>query len=502
MSIEDIQGHHKRFITLSDQFKAVWTFHQMLQAIYKHFISKPLPYHIDFKVLYGNIKALPQLFQGLPSSALEVRFEQRNKEIRNTFQVLQEADRDISPSLVRKFFEQRIEQENLDKILHQIIKFYLYNQTIDQHIRDKLDFLITHLSSQYSEVESKFILRDTNHLKEVFEKLMSVGHFPDTDPQLKDEYFTLLKELKQEVMSCQSLEDFVLSGILKAIRGLKGRMGTAFLHPDILLKVAELNVTTKNRYTEIYEKEEKSLLEDTSRIRQMTDSGVITSPKLVARVSEIEKMQAVLFGENQQRELKIEHLAEYKKSVKRILEELDSDFTFNVSEDMTAPPPPLETPNRFMEEDSTIAIFMKLGKDGRAATGFRLEEFEFQSLKAYELLHSLELLQEKDQLILKCGMLRYHNDLIVSDLLDLRKQNEPIPDSLMKRAGQAIELGQNLEKQLQWDLDESLFKGNLSEVQLLTRAKYRLSRSLSGMWLLYDSLQTKNNHAPAEAPED
>ena len=57
--------------------------------------------------------------------------------------------------------------------------------------------------------------------------------------------------------------------VLKAIRSLKSTMGLAFLHPDVLVKIAELNITTKNRYLEIYIKEEASLQEETTRVKSL-----------------------------------------------------------------------------------------------------------------------------------------------------------------------------------------------------------------------------------------
>ncbi|HPR64793.1 MAG TPA: hypothetical protein PK014_11280 [Thermoanaerobaculia bacterium] len=495
MAIEDIQRHHRRFLKVSDKFKALWTFHQMLQAIYRHYFDRPLPYSIQFKELYDTIRGLPPLFQGLPPAALEKRFEEIHKSVEENFNTVQDADSRIEPSHIRQFFEQRLNVDDQDKILYQIIKFYLYGQKIDGNIRDKLDYLITHLSSQYSESEKKFILRDRNHLKEIFEKLMAVGDFPEVDSQLKSEYISLLQELRQEVLTCKSLEDFVLSGILKAIRGLKARMGGAFLHPDILLKVAELNVATKNQYTEIYRKEEKNLLEDTTRIKRMTESGIISSPDLMEKVSEIERLQSVLFAGSQQREVKIEHLAEFKNNVKRILEELDTKFTFDLSEDLVPPAPYHPEPSDSYDEEAAIATLCLLGRDQKMATGFFLEEFEFQALKAYELLHNLELLQEKDRLILKGAIVRYHIDLYVADLLEARKKQAIVDKHLMGKTQMIIDRGQDLEKQIVWLLDEALFQGNSSEVQVLSRAKYRLARSLSGLWLLYDSLANEVHKA-------
>lgn len=486
-TLETIDRHHKRFIALSDHFKSLWTFHQMLQAIYKHIIKENLPYTLDFKTLYETIKGLPGRFHMDDEKTIWRRMDKIEKDLENYQNSLSQADKRVSASHIRQFFEKRNAEENQERILFHIIKFYLYGGVIDDEIRDKLDFLITHLATEFSDVHEQFRLREPEYLAKVFKTLMQVGRFPDVDESLREEYLVLLNELMQEVSACQSIEDFVLSGVLKAIRNLKARMGPAMLHPKVLLKVAELNVITKNQYMKVYEEEEEQLLESTHRVKQLVDSHPGPTHEMISDLRKLERMRERLFNKEKGRDVKLEHLAEYKRQLQHVVEKLENDFSL-VSPQSSSPAEEALPSPAITSDALLLKELHALGSKKHEKTGFQLEDFELKALKAYELLKNMEQLEERDRIFLKSALLRYRVDRMVQKLLELREKGLPLSKELRQEAENILWEGQELEKQLQWITDESLFRGTQEELHLSNRARYRLMRSLSGFWLLYDQL--------------
>lgn len=464
---------------MSDQFKSIWTLNQVLNGIYKHFLNQEVPYKLDFRALYNQIRGLPQMFSGFPGMQIEAYISKLEEEIQIFFNIVEDADAKISPSSFRRFFETYKNEEEEDKILLQLIKFYIHLQRINDDIRDKLDFLITRVASIYSPSEGRFILKDREYLKELFYKLMAIGKLPPVDQRQKEDYLILLQELRREVIDCKTLEDFVLSGVLKAIRSLKNKMDIAFLHPDILVKVAELNVTTKNRYIEIYKKEEESLLEETTKIKSLKHQLEEGDSRLQKDLKRIEEIEQLLQEAKERGDVKLEIIAQYKNTIKGVLSKLDADFTF---EQVQAP----EEEQKILEtkEENEEDILNKILQQ----TTFPLENYEKDALKSFEVLKNLSYLKDQEKLILKGLSIRFEIEKILDKLISAYKGESALSEEVKEKVKNLISRGETLEKDFQYAIEDCLFQGKEREANLYLKGKYRLLRSLSGVWLLLDKI--------------
>ncbi len=486
MSLEIIQKYHQRYLILSDQFKSLWTLNQVLQGIYKHLFNEEVPYKLELRSLYNQIRGLPQMFSGYPSSQVEAYIKKLEEEVQDAFIVIENADEKISPSSFRRFFETFKNEEEEDKIILHIIKFYIYLQKINDDIRDKLDFLITRVSSFYSPSENRFVLKDREYLKELFYKLMAVGKLPPLDSRQKEDFLTLLQELRREIIECKTLEDFVLSGVLKAIRSLKTKMDIGFLHPDILVKVAELNVTTKNRYVEIYKKEEESLLEETTKIRSLRHQLEGGNSKIQKDLKRIDEIEQLLEKAKEKGDVKLEVLAQYKNAIKSVLSKLDSDFAFETVQSFEEVKPSKPVVEEIMENEEEI-----LKKILQQST-FPIEPFEEESLRSFEVLKNLSYLKEQEKLILKGLTLRYEIEKILDKLISAYRGETELSKDAFEKGKKYIARGEDLEKEFQYAMEDCLFQGKEKEAQLYLKGRYRLLRSLSGLWLLIDKLEALN----------
>lgn len=479
MSLELIQKYHQKYLLLSDQFKSLWTLNQVLQGIFKHIFNQDVPYKIDFRALYNQIRGLPQMFSGYPSMQIEAYIKKLEDEVQNSFLIVEEADSKISPSNFRRFFEVYRNEEEEDKLILHIIKYYIHLQKINDDIRDKLDFLITRISSFYSPSEECFVLKDREYLKDLFYKLMAIGKLPPIDSRQKEDYITLLQELRREVIECKTLEDFVLSGVLKAIRSLKNKMDIGFLHPDILVKVAELNVTTKNRYVEIYKKEEENLLEETTKIKSLKQQVEEGDSKIQKDLKKVEEIEQLLEKAKEKGDIKLEVIAQYKNAIKGVLSKLDSDFTFETVQTPESIPQILEP---VLENDEEI-----LNKILEKST-FSVENFEKEALQSFEILKNLTYLKEQEKFILKGLAIRYEIEKFLDKLISAHKGETELSEDTIEKVKKLIAKGESLEKDFQYAIEDCLFQGKEKEANLYLKGKYRLLRSLSGIWLLLDKI--------------
>jgi hypothetical protein len=488
MSLEIIQQYHQKYLLLSDQFKCLWTLNQVLQAVYKHYLNKEIPYKIDFRSLYNQIRGLPQMFSGYAPGQVDAYITGLEKSNWEAFESLHGADKDVSPSELRRFFESYKDEEE-DKVILQIIKFYIHRQAIDEDIRDKLDFLITRVGGIHSEGEGRYILRDREFLKELFQKLMAIGKLPPVDPDLKDEYLTLFQEMRSEVVECKTLEDFVLSGVLKAIRALKAKVGIAFLHPDILVKIAELNITTKNRYVEIYKKEEASLLEETTKVKNLRLKGEAGTPELKKEFKRVDELEALYEKAKERGDLKLEIMSEFKKATRSILNQLETDFTFNPEEQEAVPPPPAPGMSDAADDDMVLQELLQSAR-------VKMEEFEREALTSYQMFKKLDVVKDADRLILRGLAHRARIEEIIEPLIAAEKATEDPDGALVQKARGLVKAGEDLDKDFQYLIEDQLFMGNEKPAQMLLRGRYRLMRSLSGLWLLMDRIAPQVPSSP------
>lgn len=424
------------------------------------------------------------MFSGYPGPQIEAFIKKLENEVQDSFIVVQEADSKISPSSFRRFFETyKNEEEEEDKLILHIIKYYIHLQKINDDIRDKLDFLITRIASFYSPSEGCFILKDREYLKDLFYKLMAIGKLPPVDSRQKEDYLILLQELRREVLECKTLEDFVLSGVLRAIRSLKNKMDLAFLHPDILVKVAELNVTTKNRYVDIYKKEEENLLEETTKIKSLKHQIEESDTKIQKDLKRIEEIEQLLEEAKEKGDVKLEVLAQYKNAIKTVLSKLDADFTF---EAVPAPEETIQPLEPGIEnEDEVLNRIIEKGT-------FPVETFEKEALQSFEVLKNLLYLKEQEKLLLKGLIIRYEIEKNLDKLISAYKEEVKLSTDIFEKVKNLISKGESLEKDFQYAIEDCLFQGKEKEANLYLKGKYRLLRSLSGIWLLLDKIIEKN----------
>ena len=174
MSVQELSSLHKRYVDLSDRFRAAWTFHQFLQGLQKIALDETIVatanrYPADFQGVYGALKEISNSLNASATARLRGQIDSVARMLSAVTGSLLDEDSKISPALLRQFF-QRVKGYD-EKILVQLVKFYIFAQDGGAwpHDRlDKADFLLTRLAEEGTSASG---VRDRNRLREVVQGL-------------------------------------------------------------------------------------------------------------------------------------------------------------------------------------------------------------------------------------------------------------------------------------------------------------------------------------------
>src|SRR5581483_10673831 len=147
MSVAEIGLLHSRYVRLSDRFKSLWTYHQFASGIFKNLIPAPLPYHIDFQNLYDRIKAANVVLNKTHINEAAAAIGLCELALDRASTQLVRADEQVSPSVVRRFFEKLRKQD--ENVVCQLIKFYFFADAVEGDRRDKIDYLFTRIGEDF-----------------------------------------------------------------------------------------------------------------------------------------------------------------------------------------------------------------------------------------------------------------------------------------------------------------------------------------------------------------
>src|SRR5436305_12661186 len=212
MSVAEIGLLHGRYVRLTDRFKAIWTHHQFVSAVYKTFLQQPLPYNIDFQKIYERIKSvMPLLNTAQAADAAQALSLSELAAERTTTSLLRADDR-ISASHLRRFFEKLKRQD--ENIVHFLIKFYLYAGAVDGDRRDKVDFLFTRIGEDFVAERGEYWSRDSLEFRE---KVIALVAAMRLDAATQEEVVRVIRQiraLREEIQSAEALEELTERSLL------------------------------------------------------------------------------------------------------------------------------------------------------------------------------------------------------------------------------------------------------------------------------------------------
>lgn len=519
MSVASFAELNQRYIRLADRCRAQWTFYQLLHGLHKHLKHDSPPPELDFRDTFDRLKELAESLNN-PDTGLVLRLIERVElHAERTDGKLREADKAVSPSLLRRFFDRLSTRD--EKVLLAVIKFYLDAPELDADVLDKLDVLFTRLA-EIPRAEGGFLSRERHELERLVKPLLAGRKLPEIPDREVEILLEAVLELRSEILAKRTFTELIASGGLDRFRNLKRRLGDSLLHPRLLPALMETTVAIKNRFRLLWEEEETAILEDTNRVmelaRQLERNPDVITPELREAVETFTRTRQRFEQARQEDNLRTQDIQALRQSLNIILEQFDSqhpaaapppgatpgDEVEELGEAVPAPAPtapatvgPVVTDPLLQEYLSKILFALELaGKDrppgelvqAREVVSLRLEPWEVEACLALASgqLRDGELAGERQKLFALAAALRLKADEEAREIDRLSKRSSDRLAELLEQATQTLQRASEMDRRFAWLIEDALYRGDTEHLERLYRSRFRLMRAYSGLWLIHN----------------
>ena len=322
-TVQELSLLHRRYSDLSHRFRAGWTFHQFLQSLGKSSLRKvDDDFSSDFQNLYSGLKEVSQSLNASESERMRGRLDVIDRRLTELMAALDEEDTRVPPDLLRQFFR-RVKTYD-EKILTQLVKFYIYVQRGGPWPPDRLDkadFLLARLSEQEDERTGEVVLCDPPRLGEIFHGLWALLGGENPEPEVILERRAAIDAIRADLQRIETLERLNENNLVRRFRDLKHDLGTFFFEPDLLLAIQETNLGLKNRIHKLYRQEEQRIVAEYQRIFEL-EREVPVDRELDSELTEFRKDIERFERKLQSQEFKLEDIAQIRMRVKNLLPRL------------------------------------------------------------------------------------------------------------------------------------------------------------------------------------
>ena len=322
-TVQELGAVHRRYADTSHRFRAAWTFHQFLQSLGKSAQQRSDDAHsLEFQNLYAELKEISQNLNTAESDRLRGRLDGIDRRLGQLIEDLDEEDTRVAPYYLRQFFR-RVKSYD-EKILTQLVKFYLYAQQGEiwpTERLDKVDFLLARLSEEEDDRTGEPRLRDHRRLGEIFHGLWAMLGAPLPEAEFITEKRREIESIRQEVVEIETLDRLSDLNLIPRYRQLKHELGNLLFEPALLLAIQETNLALKSRIQNLYAKEERRIVAEYQRVFELEREVPVDrelDQDLMQFRQEIERFEAQL----QSQELKLEDLALIRARVRELLPRL------------------------------------------------------------------------------------------------------------------------------------------------------------------------------------
>ncbi len=495
MSVERIQLLHEDYIRLTERFKALWTFHQFLRGVQKAFFASEPAYALDFSRLYDDVRAVAGAIDTPSPEKVAPRLHELSERLDAFSAKLRDADRRISPSYVRRFFEKVQPQD--EKIAFHLLRFYFSQPDVDEDVIDKVDFLATVVAAGQSGDRSA--ARPRPDARKFFESATATCVWPRIDAETVPTIARAFDDLASEMTRAQEFEDLVTARLLHNVRTLKRSVAGGLAHPEVLAAVTTCNLRTRSVFHRLYEREEQRLDEATERIGDLEKElarGGLDNPTS-DEFRRFHESRQRFERESRASNLKALQVVELKEAIGEVLGRFeltglaaeDIDEVLNLVEEV--------------ESDSDDAAFWKpyvdrvlgaveLYDDGKGALRTNLAGLVHLRLEPWELKAARravaaggEAPSDRDRVLLRAVALRLKAEE-ETDALRGAAAGDPPPE-LLRSARATLGRVPVLDAAISSVVDEAEAVSSSEEIRAWTRTRFRLLRASADLWLTQDS---------------
>lgn len=322
MSVQELSDLHRRYVILSQRFRAAWVFHQLMQSVARVDADEVVPsaYAGRFQELYGELKEASQSLTPGESGHLAEHFDVLGGEVDTLLAALLAEDSKVGPNTLRQFFQKFRNYD--EKILAQLTRFYLFacsdsDWTTDR--RDKVDFLVTRLLLELRRTDQGS--GGTSQQGEIFASFWKVVDLAPSSAEKVEALLRALAEIGAELEGVTGLEELTESDSLRNFREFKHSLGLLFFEPRLLPAVLETNLAFRDTVRRLYQKEEQRIAADYQRIFDLEQEVPVDyqlDQELTVFRQQVERFERRLQGD----EMRLGDLAELRERARSLIPRL------------------------------------------------------------------------------------------------------------------------------------------------------------------------------------
>jgi hypothetical protein len=511
-NVQELSVLHRRYSDISHRFRAGWTFHQFLQSLGKSTLREvDGDFSSDFQTLYAGLKEVSQNLNASEGERIRGRLEGIDRRLTELMATLDDEDNRVPPDLLRQFFR-RVKTYD-EKILTQLVKFYIYVQRGGPWAPDRLDkadFLLARLSEQEDERTSEVVLADGPRLGEIFRGLWALLGAEDPEPEVILERRGAVDALRAELMRTDSLDRLNESSLVRRFRDLKHDLGLLFFEPTLLLALQETNLALKNRIHKLYHQEERRIVAEYQRIFEL-EREVPVDRELDSELAEFRKEIERFEHKLQSQEFKLEDIAQIRQRVRTLLPRLTAGRTEPLVapdgrrvDTMTTGEHILNASARASEvaltaHEDLLGEYYRRVLDALRETNPETQpervvlvpeifplRLEPREVAAYRRLYGRKSHdRELEQFVLEAAALRVRVNEEAQEITSILDETSITGDSpIYARARLTARLADSYLWRFSHLISQAMLGNDAQEIRLLEVLRMRLMRDYSGLWLL------------------
>jgi len=496
MAVQDLNRVHRRYIHISNGFKSAWTFHQFIQGLRKLFAEDgPPDYPADFQAIYNDLKQVSQNLAEQTTDEASQQLDDVEQGLAPLVQALLVADKQVSPGLLRRFF-QRVKNYD-DNILSQLVKFYLYFRDRggwDSDRLDKADYLTTKVSEEYLEEREIFVLRDRTHVREVAEGFWSaVAAEPITD----DEAETLCQDLetfRRAIASVESIDDLHQQNLVQRYRDFKHRLDDTYFYPKVLPAIIDANLALKNQTQKLYHRDEQRIIAEYQQVFEL-ERDVPVDLQLREELDQFREAVDRFEDRLQKENVRLEELATLRQKVRELMPKLqpEAEVLPEAASRGEAAAPAVSADAAYTAEQYA-AIFAALdGTDGMTEPRkivLQPEVFslglEAREVVAYRRLSSrTDCDRDLEEFILRAAAMRARIGSEVEEIKGILDDTAVTREApVFGKARETVRRADLVLRRFEHLLEQAILEGEAADGKALQVLKMRMMRAFAGLWLM------------------
>jgi hypothetical protein len=511
-TVQELSVLHRRYADISHRFRAGWTFHQFLQSLAKTLLQRVEdPHSTDFQELYNALKEVSQSLNASESEKIRHRLEAIDRRLTELIAALDEEDTKVTPDLLRQFFR-RVKNYD-EKILTQLVRFYLYAHSggsWPSDRLDKIDFLFARLCEEVDDRSGELVLRDHRRLTEIFLGIWAQTGEAEPGDQTIEEHRSAIDGIRHEMNDVESLDRLNEAGLIRNYRDLKHGMGNLYFHPELSLAIQETNLVFKSRIQRLYRQEEQRIVAEYQRVFELEREVPFDSAldrELSSFREEIERFEKQL----QREEFRLGDIALIRQKVKELLPRLTAGRTpteerptvsrmgmdsgeIVLDRAAAAASAPLTAQEEMLGDHyrRLVEVLREVNPPDLAPERVILKpevfalRIEPREVEAYRKVFGHQQCdRELEQFLLESAALRVRINDEAHEIASLLDETSITGDSVVfARARLTCRAADSFLWRFNHVLNELMMAGEMAEVRQVQLLRMRLMRDYSGLWLL------------------